>query len=122
MPDFVAYKSIPVGSLVDRSVEEEAYYLDKVVQMPSSVISMIMSPKTGAFLRGVLKSHGMDYKKCPLLAFAVLRFVSGDLSLNNLSVVISRDLGASSVISKKMVREIEHDLLAPIMHDLSNYL
>lgn len=120
--NFDIYKSIPVGSLVDFETTDDSKYLADFPNMPTSLINLIMSPQTGAYVRGTLKTNEVELSKTPRLAFIILRIATGEITLAKLAAVISSELQIANDKAQEMAREIEHDLIAPVAMELNQYL
>lgn len=119
---FDTYKSTPVGSLIIKSETEGESYLQMLSGMPVGLRTMLMSNKTGAFIRGLVKSYDIAPEKTPELAFTVLRIGVGEHPLNQLSSLLIQKLGLSSTQAESSARDIEKDLFTPIMLEYNTYI
>lgn len=121
MESFDLYKSIPLGSLVVFP-ENESKYLDRLVEMPPGLADLLISPKTGAFLRGIVRNATIDLSKAPHLAYIVLKVGMGEVLLAKLAATISGLLQLPNDKAQKIATELEHDLFAPVAGELNDYL
>lgn len=121
MESFDLYKSIPLGSLVVFP-ENESKYLDRLVEMPPGLADLLMAPKTGAFLRGIVRNAIIDLAKAPDLAYIVLKVGMGEVLMAKLAATISGLLQLPNDKAQKMAAELEHDLFAPVAVELNQYL
>lgn len=122
MPAFDNYLSTPIGSLVNRSPEEESRYLDLVGRLPKSLSRMVFSGVTGSFLRGLAKDFGVSPEQSPKLAFAVLQIAVGEVPLAKLGSTLSGELKLPNDKAQAVAREIEKELFTPVMLELNDFL
>ncbi|MEX1997365.1 MAG: hypothetical protein WEA04_01680 [Candidatus Andersenbacteria bacterium] len=116
------YKSRPVGSLLTRERSEEERYLNELPDLPPSLISLLMSAKTGAFIRGLVRNYDLALEKAAMIAFMVLQISFGEKTLLQLSTMLASDLQLPLEKAQSMAQEIERELFAPIMLELNAYL
>lgn len=120
--EFQQYASMPLGSLVTRSPEEEEPYLDKYLDAPKGLSQMLFSRNTGAFLRGLVKDFQMPLERTPEVAFQVLRVGVGEVPLAKLAETLAAELKIPNDKAQGMAKEIEAELFAPVMRELNEFL
>lgn len=120
--DIEAYVSVPIGSLIRRTREEEARYFAEYDTLPEELKQLIKSPKTGAFVRGLLRNYQITVPAAATLAFRILQICFGEKSLMQLPSMLSMDLKLANDKAQKMAAEIERDLLAPVALELNQFL
>jgi hypothetical protein len=116
--DFDNYSSIPLGSLVTRSPEEEDVYIRLFQGLPDSMGKILKSQKTGAYSRGLTKSYGLVEEKSSMLSFIILQLAVGKKTLAQLPSLLSTELGLPNDKAQKMAEELEKDLLEPMMSEV----
>lgn len=122
MTDFKTLKTIPIHSLLNFPQEQSDRYLEKWFRLPASVKSMLSSPRTGAFVRGLAVNYGIALDQAWLVANIVLMVCLGELETEQLPSTIQHEFKIDGIKAAKMAHEIERELLAPVMLDLNRYL
>lgn len=116
------YKSTPIGSLILRPQEEGDTYINQLHLMPPSVIRLLMSTKTGAYIRGTLKEIDVPVEKAPAVAYTLLQVAYGKTRLAEMSQSIVQHAQVPADKSEQIAKSIERDLLAPVSADLNAHL
>lgn len=120
--DLDLYKTIPIGSLLLLPEEEAQEVLGLVRSLPSNLKSLVISEKSGAYSRGLVRTGGLPPQAAPRLALMILRVVIGELSLPQLSSLIASDFRVGQDVAQAMASDIEKELFGPIMIELNQYL
>lgn len=116
------YKTTPFGSMLTRDSIEQKQLLEASFTVPKRIKAMLISTETGAYLRGIIKSYYVPEEKAAQAAFGILQIVLGEKTLAQLPSLLSTELKLSNDKAQKMAQELEEDLLAPIMPELTKYL
>lgn len=119
MFSFDAYKSIPIGSLITLDDETADEYLDQVSELPPRVAATLLSPNTGAYVRGLIKSYNLNSTLASSIALTILRIAIGEIPLGALGGHLSNDLRLANDQAQQMAKELEHDIFAPIALELN---
>lgn len=118
----IVFQSTPLGSLQELPSEQRLPYLTLMENLPSHLKEIVSSGKTGAYLRGLAKSHQIQEQQIPILARIIFRTVVGDKTLAQLPALLSTELKIANDKAQKIAQEIERDLLAPVALELNQYL
>lgn len=111
-----------MGSLLTRPQEEEASYFQELRQLPAGVIDLVMSPKTGAYLRGLAKTYNVPVTAAPAISFEILQIGFGRQSLANLANNLMGAVKIPANAAQLMAKDIERDLFAPVLLELNQYV
>lgn len=122
MKEVDIHKLTPIGSLITRSVDEEAVYLDNLEAIPKPLRNFISSLQVASFLRGVLHVQDLPDTLGPDIAFMILQIVYGKLALNQLANNLVFDYQLPKGKAQIVAKEIEKELFAPISLELNSYL
>lgn len=115
--------SIPAHSLIKMIDENYRHsYLALAIGAPKNVADLLFSPKTGAYIQGVVKAYDLPEDVAPQIAFGVLRVSLGLIPLANFAATLSSELKVANDVAQKMAAELEHDLFAPVAGELNTYL
>lgn len=118
----IIFLSVPVGSLQRKSILEREKYIMEIFQLPSALQDLVFSPQTGAFLRGLAKTYNLPESSVPAIAFMILRICTGELALPGLGSTLSTEVRVANDKAQTIATEIEKELFAPVMLDLSRVL
>lgn len=113
------YTSVPVGSLIVLPREKASAYVERVARLPAPLRAILFDPKTGAFVRGLVKNAQLPAAKAQVVAFTLLRIGVGEIHLSQCAETLARELGMEMSKAQAMAREIERELLAPVLVHLS---
>lgn len=117
------FTSIPIGSLtVLVPVEEQELYVNSAMQAPGNLRDLIFAERTGAYVRGLVRTYNLDRALTPQLAFTVLRVATGMIRLNQLIGELAQRLSIDQNAAEKLALEIERDLFAPVALELNQYV
>lgn len=116
------FESTPTGSLTGLEEDRRLAYLEAVMAMPVNLRSLLFSPKTGAYIRGLAREVRLTDEHVARIAFAVLRVVIGEIALAQLEIVLSKELQIANDIGQTMAQDIEKELFGPVMVELNQYL
>lgn len=122
MDKFAILKSIPSGSIFGQSAEVKERYWDILGTQPASVTDMLSSERTGAYVRGLAKTHNLPDTSVPIIAFAILEIGIGETPLSQLTETLTKHAAIAPQLAQKISQEIERELFAPIMLDLQTYV
>lgn len=120
--DLDLYKTIPIGSLLILSEEEAQGALEAARSLPSNLKSLVISEKSGAYVRGLVRADGLPPQAAVRLALMILRVVIGEVLLSQLSSVIASDLRVGQDTAQAMAKDIEKELFGPVIMELNQYL
>jgi hypothetical protein len=120
--NLLEYRSTPIGSLMDIPKDTSEKYFTFIFLTPSNIQSLLISARTGAFIRGLAKTYNIPIEKAPKIAFAVLQIALGEKTLAQLGSLLSTELPAPNDVAQKIANEIEKELFAPIALELNQYL
>lgn len=120
--DLDLYKTIPIGSLLILSEEEAQSALEAARSLPPNLKALIISEKSGAYIRGLVRAGGLPPQAAQRLALIILRIVIGELSLPQLSSLIASDFRVGQDVAQAMAKDIEKELFGPVMMELNQYL
>lgn len=115
-------ESIPIASIVSRPESEDEWFLSAVNKLPSQLKALASSEKTGAYIRGILKSYDIEQQKIPQFSFIIMQIIIGTKKLSDLGGLLSAELRIANDKAQKMAAELEHDLFAPVAGELNDYL
>lgn len=116
------FQSVPVGALQSLPADERLEYLETIYSLPKSVLELISSPRTGAYVQGVAKTYNLPLEVSPQISLAILKIAVGKSPLAQLGALLSSELKIANDVAQKMAAELEHDLFAPVAVELSAYL
>lgn len=122
MNQWLDFTSYPIGSLLERPAPERTSYMEKIGQLPSPLQDILYSWQTGAYLRGLTKTHNLPLEQATSLAFIVTQISLGEKTLAQLASMLSTQLRVANDKAQQIAKEIERDLFAPLMLELNNYL
>ncbi len=121
MNKYIPFDSGPMGALIALPEIEMDKYVDDLAKVPPRIFGILNDPRTGAFIRGLVKGHQLPEQKSPVVALAILLVVLGRDTLVKLPSILSTELKLSNDQAYKMAKEIEEDLLGPVMEELKRY-
>ena len=110
--DFRSYMTIPVGSLIGQPPDVESQYLEKLPKLPPEKINLLLSPETGAYVRGLVREYGLQQSNSPALSFLILRYAFGEFSEAQFSSVIARELSVQPEQGQKIAKDITENLFS----------
>lgn len=113
-----AYKTIPVGSILIRPESEDGAFLIQLRRTPPGLLGMITAPRTGAFIRGVAKTHDLSLQHAAVIAYHVLQVAFGTVQASQLTPLLGRELNVDAATSLKIAQEIERELFTPYAQEL----
>lgn len=116
------FESTPVGSLIAFDEDKRLAYLEAVMALPVNLRSLLFSPKTGAYIRGLAREVRLTDEHVVRIAFSVLRVALGEISLVELKSVFSSELQIAGDTAEAMAKDIEKELFGPVMMELNQYL
>lgn len=119
-PDYTVV-SVPVSSFIYSDPNVRRAYIEKAIDTPTNVRILLFSPRTGAFLRGVVKTADLPPQSVQFLAQVVLKVAIGELAASELASEISRNLNTPQTIAEKVSKDIEKDLLSSISLELNSH-
>ena len=122
MINFQNYKTVPIGSLVTVDDAVADSYYKRLPNLPASVTDIVLSWKTGAFIRGLTRTYDLPMTTAPAIALTVLRIAFGERKLAELPVLLSSATGIAQDKAGLLAKEIEKELFAPVMLDLNAFL
>lgn len=115
--------SVPLTCLITVTEDKNRlHYIEAALNTPQTISRMLSSPKTGAYIRGLIKTHDLPENTAPLVAFVVLRIAIGELRLNTIKETLVSELNTSPEQAQKIAVELERDLFAPIAQELNQSL
>lgn len=117
-----SFKTIPAGSLLIGSETNDAPYTGQLNILPDSLKKMLISERTGAYIRGLTKTYDVALEQAPQIAFMVLQIAVGEKPLGQLGGMISSELKLANDKAQKMATEIEKELFGPVMLEFNKYL
>ncbi len=112
------FTSIPLNSLLLIQPKNRLQYLESLFDLPKNARKMLLSPQTGAFLKGLLSVYDVSPEMTPRLAFIVLNVSLGRRPLSDLPVLISSKLSLPHDKSVKIATELEKELFTNIKEEL----
>lgn len=118
----LSFLGYPIGAGMVWGAQRWDQITELVNEVPKSVRGMITSPHSASFIRGLVKTYKLSPEKVPLIAYAVLQVALGEKTLAQLSSVLSTEVPLPNDKAQKIAKEIEEDLFAPIMSELTEYL
>lgn len=122
MEIFDDFTTTPAGSIALLPENEIDNEVRKLHALPKILFDIAISPKTGSYLRGVEKTHGLASNAAPLIAYQILKILTGQASLSYLPAVLSTQLKIANDKAHSIANEIEKDIIAPIALPLNHYL
>lgn len=122
MDQLLEYKSVPFGSILTLPDDNWQNYIPRILALPQSLQKLIFSSRTGAFIRGTVKTYNAPLEKSPFVAFAILQIFLGEKKLTQLASTLTTELSISPDTAGKIAREIEKELFAPIALEFGQYL
>lgn len=122
MITYDSFTTTPAGSLVILEEQEREPHILTLSKLPGSVRDLAVSPKTGAFVRGLVKQFQLRQDLATTVAFAIWRVLAGNTALAQLPALLSTELKIANDKAQKIAQEIERDLLAPVALELNQYL
>lgn len=114
MKDSLIFQTVPIGSLLDIPEPKRESYINGAVHLPRSVRSMLFSPQTGAYIRGLANSFDIPLESAPLIAFAVLRVALGEITLDQLAASLAPELRVDTQKAQAVAQDIAQELFAPM--------
>lgn len=118
----IVYESRPIGALLAIPENNALPFLNLIVETPKNVQQMLLSLRTGAYIRGLTKTFDVPLEKAPVIAFAVLRIAVGEKPLGQLGGILSAEVPLPNDKAQKMAQEIEKELFGPVMLEFNQYL
>lgn len=122
MTELELFKTYPIGSILIRPDSEDTHYLQQITALTPGLKSLIASPTTSAFIRGLTKTYDVPPDKNPWVAFVVLQIACGEKTLTQLPNLLSTELQLVNNKAQQMAQEIEKELFVPVMLELNQYL
>lgn len=119
--DIENYKTTPIGSLLIRERAEELQYINELPNLPPGLSRIVLSPKTGSFIKGLGKTHNLIQETIPHLAFLVLQVCFGEKTTVDLPNEVALIASISKEKAQLVAQEIERELFAPVMLELNEY-
>lgn len=95
---------------------------ERFLKAGGGVTRLAASEQTGAFLRGLARTHNIPDDKMPKLALGVLYVALGEWPLAKLASGLSSTMGLPNDVAQKAAAEIEKELFAPIMLEFNKFL
>ncbi len=121
MIDFDKYKCKPLGSILNLQTEEQNRLLRRSFDLPKEVRDILVAERTGAYIRGLASSYRLSVAGAQTIARIVLLVALKEKTLAQLPALLSAELKVANDAAQKMAKEIEDDLLAPVMNGLKEY-
>lgn len=113
----------PFGATsVELDEKRWAQLSDRFYEAEGQVLEVLVSDRTGAFLRGLARTHNIPDDDVPKLATSVLYVALGEWPLANLAAGLSSTMGLPNDKAQKVAAEIEKELFAPITLELNTFL
>lgn len=111
----------PLGATV--LLEEHMWQrlADRFFETGEVVRNLLVSQETGAFLRGLARTHNIPDDQVPKMALGVLYVVLGEWPMANLAAGLSSTMGLPNDKAQQVATEIEKELFAPIMGELQTF-
>ncbi len=122
MPLSHQYQSTPIGSISLIPGQERLAYIDLFHKTPPGIHSMLSSPDTGSYIRGLCKTYNIPEDSLPKVAQAIFFIAIGKYTATETPTILSKELGLPNESVVKMFSEIEHDILDPVKMELDNFL
>ena len=83
------------------------------------VRQMLISPRTGAYLRGLAKSHQLEEKSAVTIAFVVLQVAIGEVPVAKVAGLLSSHLQLPNDRAHDLAGELERDIFSSLSLELS---
>jgi hypothetical protein len=116
------YISIPIGSLLTREVNKDDHYMQELVELPRGIINIILSPKTGAYIRGLVKAHNLRPEMASIISYSTLQICYGEKEIAQLPSILSTELKIPNDTAQQLSQDIEKELFAPVAIELNQYV
>lgn len=110
----LVFTSVPINSIMAIPAERRHDYLVAGMSTSDAVRQMLLSPRTGAYLRGLAKSHQLPEKTAVTIAFVVLQAAIGEVPVGKISALLASHLQLPLDRTQKLATELERDLFAPL--------
>ena len=115
----IVFTSVPINSVMAIPPERRHDYRVAALQTSEPVRRMIISPRTGAYLRGLAKSHQLPESKAVTIAFVVLQVAIGEVPIAKVAALLSSHLQLPNDRSHDLATELERDIFAPLSLEIS---
>ena len=112
----------PIGAGMTRGEKRWEEISELMNEVPKAVRNMIASPYTASSIRGLVKTYMLPPEKRQVIAYAVLQVALGEKTIAQLSSILSTEIPLPNDKAQNMAKELEEDLLAPIMPEIAKYL
>lgn len=116
-----SYKTIPIGSILITPAAEHEKYFTSIDTLSTSVRELIASPRTGAYVRGLIKQFDLSEEFAPQIAFLILQVCIGDKALKDMAQTLQAELGVASTTSQLIAQDLEKELFQPLLSELTQY-
>ena len=117
----IIYNSVPMGSLVTLPEDQRSNHINNILKLPKNASNILFSPATGAYIRGLTKSHNLPTEHAPIIALIIVRLVTREITIDQLPSIISTEVKTPNDKAQRIAKEIEEDLLGPIKEELEEF-
>ena len=108
---------IPLRVLHTSFASKEEVYLRRFSALPENLRELLTSPRTGAFLFGLMREKNVPISRFDRVMLSVIKVVFGDVGFSDLPFDLEK-AGITKDIGSNMSLEIEKDLFAPVVMEL----
>lgn len=118
MNNIKQFQTIPLGSVVPLPSRQRLDYISRALALSENIQDILFEPRTGAYLRGLVKTYNLSEEKTRDVAMLVLQVAVGEIELGQLSDYLAKKIHVDGKVASNMSLEIEKDLFAPVMMEL----
>lgn len=120
--DLISLKTIPIASFLARPEAEDAIYQQKLSSLTPLLLTMVSSPRTGAYIRGLARQFNVQLETAQYISLTVIQICFGDVALSELATTLATRIGILPDQAQAMAKDIEKELFGPVMMELNQYL
>lgn len=122
MPRILSTDAYPIGAGMAQPPERWDEICELVNNTPKTIRTMLGSPHTAAFIRGLVKIHNLPLSQGLPIAYAVLQVALGEKTLAQLAGMLSSDLQIANDKAQTMAQDIERELFVPMMLEYNQFI
>jgi len=110
----IVFTSVPINAVMAIPADRRHDYRVSALETNGPIRQMIVSPRTGAYLRGLAKSHQLPEKTAVTIAFVVLQVAIGEVPIAKISGLLSSHLKLPNDQAQDLATELERDIFASL--------
>ena len=122
MNELSSFKNIPIGSILALPETETPEILAMVKRLPQFLRQIVLSPKTGAFVRGLARTYNITPENQVIIAQAILFVAVQKISLSALQEFIVKNISLENSQAQNIATEIERELFTPLALEFGQFV